>query len=46
MVEECLVVNEHITGIKDLQVEQVNDRLHILFTIITDQGDAEVDIDV
>ena len=46
MVEECLVVNEHITGIKDLQVEQINDRLHILFTIITDQGDAEVDIDV
>lgn len=46
MVEECLLVNEHITGIKDFEVIQEKDRLHIKFTIETDQGDAEVETDV
>lgn len=46
MVEECLLVNEHITGIKDLVAEQIDDLLHITFTLVTDQGDAEVDVNV
>ena len=46
MVEECLMVNEHITGIKDLTAEQKDDTLYIKFTMVTDQGDAEVDLNV
>lgn len=46
MVEECLLVNEHILSINNLNVEQVNDRLLISFSMETDQGDAEVEVDV
>lgn len=46
MVEECLLVNEHITDIKDLSVEQTKDMLHISFIMETDQGDVEVETDV
>lgn len=46
MLEECLLVNEHIESIKDLEVEQNEDKLHIKFTVVTDQGDAEVETDV
>ena len=46
MVEECLLVNEHITAINDLVVTQNEDKLHVRFTIETDQGYAEVETDV
>ena len=41
MVEEALLVNEHITAIKDLEVAQVKDVLHITFSLETDQGDID-----
>lgn len=43
MIEECLLVNEHIEEIQDLEVEQNEDKLHVKFTLVTDQGDTEVD---
>jgi hypothetical protein len=46
MLEECLLINEHIEEIADLKVEQDEDKLHVSFTLITDQGDAEVETDV
>ena len=45
-VEECLLENEHITGIEDLEVSQVKDVLTIKFKMITDVGSKEVEIDV
>lgn len=47
MVEEALLVNEHITAIRNFFAEQVKDQLHIVFSIETDQADneeSEVDI--
>ena len=37
-IEECLFINEHITGIEDLTVNQVNEMLYIRFRMITDVG--------
>ncbi len=45
-IEECLLENEHITGIETLEVSQVKDMLSIKFTLITDVGSKEVEIDV
>lgn len=45
-IEECLLVNEHITGIADLEVEQVKDKLHISFTLVTEIGGKEMMVDV
>lgn len=45
-IEECLFINEHITGIEDLTVNQVNEMLCIRFRMITDVGSKEVDMDV
>ena len=45
-VEECLLENEHITGIEDLEVSQIKDVLYIKFTMITDVGSKEVEINV
>lgn len=45
-IEECLFVNEHITGIEDLTVNQVNEMLYIRFRMITDVGSKEVSMDV
>lgn len=47
MVEEALLVNEHILSIYNFFAEQVEDKLHITFSIETDQADneeSEVDI--
>ena len=41
-IEECLFVNEHITAIENLEVNQVNELLHIRFKMITDVGAKEV----
>lgn len=46
MLEECLLVNEHIEEIKDLEVEQDEDKLKVRFILVTDQGDTEVETDV
>lgn len=45
-IEECLFINEHITGIEDLTVNQVNEMLYIRFRMITDVGSKEVSMDV
>jgi hypothetical protein len=45
-VEECLLENEHITGIEDLEVSQIKDALSIKFKMITDVGSKEVEVDV
>lgn len=41
MVEECLLVNEHILSIKNFTAEQVKDQLHICFSYDSDQGDTD-----
>ena len=43
---KCLFINEHITGIEDLTVNQVNEMLYIRFRMITDVGSKEVSMDV
>ena len=43
-LEECLFMNEHITGIENLEVSQVNDVLYIRFKMITDVGSKEVSV--
>lgn len=45
-MEECLFENEHITGVDDLEVSQVNDKLFIKFTLVTDVGSKEVELNV
>ena len=45
-LEECLFENEHITGVEDLEVSTIKDTLHIKFTLVTDLGSKEVDMDV
>ena len=45
-LEECLFENENITGIKDLEVVQVDDTLRIVFTLVTTVGSKEVAFNV
>jgi hypothetical protein len=45
-VEECLFENEHITSVKDLEVSLVKDKLTIKFTLVTDVGSKEVEVNV
>lgn len=45
-MEECLFENEHITGIQDLEVSQIKDKLYIKFRLVTDVGSKEVEMDV
>lgn len=45
-MEECLFENEHITGVENLEVSQINDVLHIKFKMITDIGSKEVEVSV
>ena len=45
-MEECLFENEHITGVENLEVSQINDVLYIKFKMITDIGSKEVEMSV
>jgi hypothetical protein len=45
-IEECLLENEHIIGIEDLEVSQIKEVLYIKFKMITDVGSKEVNINV
>lgn len=45
-MEECLLENEHITGIEDLEVSQIKDKLSIRFTLVTAVGSKEMELDV
>lgn len=44
MVEECLVVNKHITGIEDFSYRLDEDRLSLSFRMITEFGEAEMNV--
>ena len=46
LLEECLFENEHITGIEDLEVSQIKDKLYLKFKLVTDVGSKEVEVDV
>ncbi len=39
-IEECLLVNENITGIKDLYIERDESKLDISFTVLTTFGEV------
>lgn len=45
-LEECLFENEHITGVEDLELSHVKDKLQVSFTLVTDVGSKEVELDV
>lgn len=45
-MEECLFENEHITGIENLEVSHIKDKLTIKFTLVTDIGSKEVELNV
>lgn len=45
-IEECLLINEHITAIEDLTVSQVKEKLYVKFKLVTNVGSKEVAIDV
>ena len=45
-IEDCLLENENITGIEDLEITQVKDRLTIKFTLVTVVGSKEVELNV
>ena len=46
MLTECLEVNPYVNGIENLEIEKVNETLHIKFTLLTDYGSEEVESDV
>lgn len=47
MIEECLTINEHITGIDEFDIKTDGDSLSCTFTVMTDFGEIEgVSIDV
>ncbi|MGN0512734.1 MAG: DUF2634 domain-containing protein [Lachnospiraceae bacterium] len=41
MITECLTQNEHILGIKDVDIEKEDEKFTIKFTVSTDLGDIE-----
>jgi hypothetical protein len=45
-IEECLFENEHIKAIENLEVSQVKDLLTVKFTLVTDVGSKEVEVNV
>lgn len=45
-IEDCLLENENITGIDNLEITQVKDRLTIKFTLVTVVGSKEVELNV
>ena len=46
MLTECLEVNQYVNGIENLEIEKVDETLHIKFTLLTDYGSEEVESDV
>ena len=46
MLTECLEVNPYVNGIENLEIEKINETLHIKFTLLTDYGAEEVETDV
>ena len=46
MVEDTLSANTDITGVEDFEIGISMDRLTVKFTILTDYGNEEVEINV
>lgn len=46
IVTDCLEENPYINGIEDLIIEKSEEILKIKFTILTDYGEEEVDVEV
>lgn len=47
LISECLEEHPYISGIENLEVEVIGgDKLHIAFTLVTDFGEEEVELDV
>ena len=44
MVEECLFINEHITGVSNLQCEINEEKITISFTAVTDYGEVSISV--
>lgn len=42
LVEECLLINSHITGIENFTTNNNDDTLTISFITLTDQGEVEI----
>lgn len=45
-MNECLLENEHIKDIENLEVSQIKDKLYVKFTLVTDVGSKEVELNV
>ena len=46
MLEECLLLNEHITEVELLDFENEDDKLNATIKVITDYGEEEMNVDV
>lgn len=46
MLEECLLLNEHITEVELLDFENEDDKLNATIKVITDYGEEEINVDV
>lgn len=46
MITECLEVNPYIEGIADLDVEKKEEKIYIKFTLLTEYGEEEMELDV
>lgn len=46
VIEECLLINENITGIKDFECKRENDRLYLSFTLQTIFAEEEINLNV
>ena len=45
-IEDCVCENENITGIENLTVAHIKDKLTIKFTLVTVVGSKEVELNV
>lgn len=44
MIEECLLVNEHIKAISDYEISYTKDKLICKFRVTTDYGEANISV--
>lgn len=45
-IEECLLVNEYITGVQDFKIERDGSRLMVDFTVLTIFGEVSINEDI
>jgi hypothetical protein len=44
LITDCLKVNEHVTGIKNLEIDFSSNNLSASFTLVTDYGEEELNV--